>query len=229
MSATGRNLEGHERLVDDFYATPAWVTRAILPHLKDAACVLDPCCGDGAILDAVAGYTQYGRIGTLGLELDNDRALKTSMRHKVGTCDSLGPECWPMADTLITNPPYSLALAFIERWLIEETCPTAAFLLRLNFLGSQKRAAFHKKNPADVFVLPRRPGFVLALSCKPKAGGCGWGGMYPLDPVTEEAPDAPKVCPKCSHALQSSSSDATEYAWFVWGPGRGNRWFMLDV
>lgn len=27
--------------------------------------------------------------------------------------------------------------------------------------------------------------------------------------------------------FRKSTSDATEYAWFVWGPGRGNRWWIL--
>ena len=33
MSATGRNKKGKERREADFYPTPAWCTRAILPHL----------------------------------------------------------------------------------------------------------------------------------------------------------------------------------------------------
>lgn len=24
-------------------------------------------------------------------------------------------------------------------------------------------------------------------------------------------------------------TDSAAYAWFVWGPGRGNRWHILDV
>ena len=86
------------------------------------------------------------------------------------------------------NPPYAGAYEFITRSL-SEVAPvngTVAALLRLNWLGSKKRAAFHKLAPSDVYVLSKRPSF---------------GG--------------------------SSGTDATEYAWFVWGPGRGNRWFIL--
>ncbi len=186
MSATGRNLVGHERRSDDFYATPAWATRAILPHLHKGN-ALDPCCGEGAILDVIR---DKWNVDTFGIEIDTQRALVSRGigGHGVSAAaDALGSDCWPMAETLVTNPPYSLAMRFIERWQIEETCPEAAFLLRLNFLGSLKRAEFHRKYPCDVYVLPRRPSFT------------------------------------------NGGTDATEYAWMVWGSGRGNRWYMLDV
>jgi hypothetical protein len=51
-------------------------------------------------------------------------------------------------------------MEFIERALREAPEDAdVAFLLRLNFLGSQRRAAFHRSFPSDVYVLPRRPSF----------------------------------------------------------------------
>lgn len=182
MSATGRNVEGHERHADDDYATPAWCVRAVLPHLASST-VLDPCCGHGALLDIVA---DEWKVPTFGIELDAARAKLAKSRHAVARDDALKVE-WPSA-LVITNPPYNLAEEFIRKALARKTAFDAAFLLRLNFLGSQKRAQFHRDNPSDVFVLPRRPSFT---------------------------PDG--------------KTDATEYAWFVWGPGRGGRWKMLDV
>lgn len=64
----------------------------------------------------------------------------------------------PPYDCIITNPPYSLAEEFLRKSL--EIAPVVCFLLRLNFLGSQKRAAFLSKNPPDVYVLSERPSFV---------------------------------------------------------------------
>lgn len=137
MSATGRNLAGNERRPDDFYATPAWCTELILPHLADASVVFDPCCGEGAILDVARARGSR----TAGLELDVGRAQLAGARgHHVWSGDALG-----------------------------------------------RRADFHRRHPSDVFVLPRRPSFT--------GGG----------------------------------TDATEYAWFVWGPGRGNRWYVLTI
>lgn len=153
MSATGRNLVGNERRADDFYATPAWCTRAIMPHLRLNDPVLDPCCGDGAILGVLfaAGRT------VCGLELD---AARGGTSGSVSIRDALTPEPWPQHRTIITNPPYSLAMEFIERALREAPEDAdVAFLLRLNFLGSQRRAAFHRSYPSDVYVLPRRPSF----------------------------------------------------------------------
>lgn len=194
MSATGRNLEGNERRADDHYATPGWVTLSVLRYLRfepwptlDHGCVLDPCCGEGAILDVVK--SEWG-AGGVGIEIDVARAIEAAKKgHEVHTRDALGAVLfWPSVDVLITNPPYGLAMEFIEKALAEYgKLIDCAFLLRINFLGSQKRAAFHRAHPSDVYVLPKRPSFT------------------------------------------GKGTDATEYAWFVWGPGRGGRWSMLDV
>lgn len=163
MSATGRNLEGHERRADDFYATPAWCTLAIAKYLQrgnDSVAVLDPCCGDGAILNELQSC--WNTRERHGIEIDVERAAHASQRHTVRHADALVGGPWPDADLLVTNPPYSLAMEFIERALIWVACGNmreAAFLTRLNFLGSQKRAAFHRQHPCDVHVLPKRPSF----------------------------------------------------------------------
>lgn len=224
MSATGRNLAGHERAEDDFYETPHWATRAILPHLQRGASVLDPCCGLGAILDVARGSWQT----TCGIEIGAWRAKKAAARgHEVVRRDALSAGAWPNAFTIVTNPPYSLAEDFIRRAWQEAPNSDAAFLLRLNFLGAQKRAAFHRRRPADVFLLPRRPSFVLAVSCK---GRCGWGELIPLRPDTGKPTwDRPARCNACGDRVTASSSDACEYAWFVWGPNRGGRWQILEA
>jgi len=186
VSATGRSLAaetGYVRHADDFYETPAWCTRAILPHLRRTDVVLDPCAGTGAILRAVR--TSVPGVICKAIELDPVRSYHAGIQ----CADALSPETlWPPA-TIVTNPPYALAMEFVLRALLEtQGKRDAAFLLRLNWLASQKRAEFHKKHPSDIFVLPRRPSFT---------------------------PD--------------NRTDATEYAWLVWGPGRGNRWQILDV
>ena len=105
MSATGRGIKRHP---DDFYATPAWCTRAILRRLKlPATCsVLDSSCGTGAILDVLENELLLAK----GIEIDETRA---------------------------------------------------------------------------------------------------------------------SACPKCGEKIRKSSSDATEYAWFVWGEDHANKWEIL--
>lgn len=63
-----------------------------------------------------------------------------------------------VSDLIITNPPFSLALAFLQKSLGEAR--TVISLLRLNFLGSQKRRAFWQEDrPSHVLVLAERPSF----------------------------------------------------------------------
>lgn len=76
MSATGR---GAERRADDFYETPGWCTRAILPHLipnlPERHIVLEPGSGSGSIARELlaAGVT---RERLMLIELDADRATQ---------------------------------------------------------------------------------------------------------------------------------------------------------
>lgn len=230
MSATGRSVAagtGYERHPDDDFATPYWCTRAILPFLRftDATKgAFDPCCGSGAILDVASERWKAKR----GIEINHDRAMAARVKgHFVVRADTL-THPWPDVDVGITNPPYSLAMEIILRSMDLARRIDFAFLLRLNFLGSQKRAAFHKEHPADIYPLPKRPEFVLSVSCKKKKE-CGWGVTIPFLPTGVLSSPKPTACGQCDGPVVSSSSDATEYGWFVWGPGRGNRWFMLDV
>lgn len=50
-----------------------------------------------------------------------------------------------------------LALEFAQTCLAY--APTVAFMLRLNWAGSEARYAFHEANPADLVVLSKRPQF----------------------------------------------------------------------
>lgn len=184
MSATGRSNVRHP---DDFYRTPAWCVRAILPRLtiREGAIVLDPACGDGAILDVVKDMRPDVR--TVGFEIDQGRADIAKARHSiVGGADALKLPIYRwLADVVVMNPPFSLAHEFVEQAI--ECADLTVCLLRLSWMAGQKRSAFWRKHPADVYVLPKRPSFT------------------------------------------GKGTDACDYAWFVWGPGRGGRWHVLDL
>lgn len=167
----------------DFYETPAWCVRALIPHLPAAAWVLDPCAGRGAILHELIPFT------VRGFEIDAELARTTDLPLVVR--DALSPEPWngyARVPLVVMNPPFTHAEAFVRRAL-DELAPggTVAALLRLGFLEGQARAPLHREHPADVLVLPRRPSFT------------------------------------------GKGTDASAYAWFVWGPGRGGRWQILDT
>ena len=50
------HVSGYEREGQDFYATPAWVTEALLRHVRFRGPVWEPCCGDGAMSSVLAGH-----------------------------------------------------------------------------------------------------------------------------------------------------------------------------
>jgi hypothetical protein len=196
MSSTTRGKKVEN---DDFFKTPAWVVNAILPFLPTTGAVLDPCCGEGSILDVV----QHGRP-TYGIELDEERASTARVIHIVATGNALYLP-WPKeARVIIQNPPFSKAEEFVREGIkhvyadmpgdelpiirrAEEANRACAVLLRLAFLESKKRIAFHREFPADVYPLAHRPSFT-----------------------------------------GNGKHDSCAYAWFVWGPGRGGRIKVLD-
>jgi hypothetical protein len=158
-----------------------------------------------------------------GIDLDATRAKKAEEATGVITeChDFLTDTTLGVFDLIVTNCPYSLAMEYAQR-CIDLTKPrggTVALLLRLGWLGSAKRSDWHTANPCDIFLLTSRPEFVASLKCKKK---CGYEEILPID-----AP-RPAKCPSCGEAVTCTTTDASEYAWFVWGPGRGHRWFLLD-
>lgn len=226
----------------DFFATPAWVVRSLIPCLRWSLTapntVLDPCAGHGAILKTLlespprhGGLRHAGlQISAKGLEIQPElvaeaRKNKLLVAHR----DAMGSTDWGRPDKIIQNPPFLSAQAFVERAL-EEVRPggEVAVLLRLAFLSSQERAEFHKKHPSDVLVLPRRPSFCVVVRCAEK---CGW--EITLSPEASLEPYY-RGCPACIEKKETVSvkvtrTDSSDYAWFVWGEGRGGRWKVLEV
>ena len=157
------------RRADDNYPTPRWCTDLILPHLPTAGVVIEPSCGAGAILRRLAAWRpQPGVI--LGVELHAGRASEARAavaehpRAIVVNADFLhwAPRAEvPGIGLVIGNPPFSLAIEFVEACLAlaRPTRATVAMLLRLAFAESRERAAFHRAHPADVYPLAKRPSF----------------------------------------------------------------------
>jgi hypothetical protein len=215
MSATGRGESSGTNYVrdpDDFFATPAWCVEAILPYLSGYS-AMDPCAGTGAIMQVLRAS---GTKSVRGIELNARRAMEARCVHG----DALAM-CWGSPGRIVMNPPFALAMEFVTKALREvQTDGEVAVLLRLCWLASQDRASFHRDRPSDIYVLPSRPEFVMSCSCgmKPK---CRWSEMRAI------GSPRPKACGGCSGKASVSTSDAADYAWFVWGPGRGNRWSIL--
>jgi hypothetical protein len=158
MSSTKR---GHERLEQDYYRTPIHEIEKFLKAfnekfpLKDIR-VIDPCAGgdpDNYVMpypEALKKYTN--KVYTIDIR-DDSPAMEQADYLKIYVgCDP---------DLIISNPPFSQAQEFIDKAL-DEVRPGGyvVMLLRLNFLGSQKRRNWWKcEMPKYVFVHPNRMSF----------------------------------------------------------------------
>lgn len=188
MSSTNRSPVRREL---DQYDTPAWCTRLILPHVLPITTigVLDPCAGNGAILDVVA--SDFPMLSRFGFEIDSNRAFDARVkgRHIIYQADATKEwSCWAFEPSLVvvTNPPFSNAEEVIRACLTQAVHVVA--LLRLSFLASKKRASLWRDSTADVYVLPKRPSFTgrRTDSCDYAwfAWGPGRGGRWQRLEVT---------------------------------------------
>jgi hypothetical protein len=137
----------------DFFPTPPAVTRAFIEEvpLPDGLWC-EPCVGDGHIIKAVGpreGWATYDIRDVERPELSD---------HHESAYDFLEHDESLRFDVIITNPPFYLAEEIVRKAL---SCAThVAMLLRLAFLETRKREAFHAEHPSDVHVLSRRPSFM---------------------------------------------------------------------
>lgn len=209
---------------NDFYPTPAAAVLPILAHLPRGGTWVDPSAGTGALLDAAMKDGAASLVS--GIEIDPTRARVCQEKGlDVELNDALVIPTWPCANVYIQNPSFNLAQEFVERALQEAARqggkPTVATLLRLAFLEGQERAAFHRAFPADVYVLAARPQFIDPKAWRPCSKCLGARTItFGTSPPTK--------CPSCKGRgeIKGGTSGAA-HAWFVHGPGRGGRWFIL--
>jgi hypothetical protein len=143
------------RHANDDYPTPTWAIEIIKPHVRHCGRVLDPACGDG-IIPRTLGYEHW-----IGFDINPKYAAPN-----VACCDALGQD-W-RGYSIVMNPPYKLAFEFVQKATKE--CHYTVALLRLSFLESVKRRAFHRANLSNVYVLSRRPSF----TADGKTDGCAY-------------------------------------------------------
>lgn len=138
MSAAGQA----KREAFDFYKTPEGAIKSILARLRvyPDATAFEPCRGKGDITD----------------HLSCDNILYCELEEGV---NYLSGKALPRVDLVLTNPPFSLATEFIDR-SFSHCDGVIAYLLRLNFLGSQKRKQWWQTRiPTHLYILSDRPSF----------------------------------------------------------------------
>lgn len=235
MSATNR---GADRVTSDNYPTPAWATRRLLGALREHlgidiryATVLEPCCGEGAIIRVLRSEGARGPITGVDTRLEALPYARGSGATHVIEARAQAHKAIGRYELAITNPPFDQAADTVEGersiipgiiipGIINATLANAtvcAFLLRSSF-----RLGAFRDNMPDEFKFQQRLEFVASYRCKfitsngNKVDGCGWAAKVPL---TERIAHCPECNPKGllkTAWLQRSTSDSAEYSWFVW-------------
>ena len=169
-NATKRNLPGRERKQHDFYRTPSWCVTSLyraLPWLFPTP-TLDPCAGDGAIIEACAELERGEPV--VGVELAHeivDRAWSAGHHPEVedgsmiaGIRQGDGLELDWTGQHVIMNPPYNQAAMWCAKAPTADSC---CMLVRIGFLGSKKRQQMWCAHPPSALVfLSSRPSFIAS-------------------------------------------------------------------
>lgn len=157
------HISGYDRVSNDFYRTPSWVTAALLKHVRLRGPVWEPCCGDGAMASVLMEHG-YQVVAT-------DLVDRGYGRGGVDfyLCGSFPAPC----EAMITNPPYgeggpasrdvrlsrSAMLGFVRHSLAltAQVEGQLALLVRLQWSAGRKAATLINSGPLDtVVVLTKR-------------------------------------------------------------------------
>ena len=148
MSSTNR---GTVRQVNDHYDTPAYTIQSLLDNHMIAYPVLEPCAGNLAI----ANILKSDEVYTNDINPDSPAAMNQDYLQ-------FNERWYNRYQTIITNPPFNIAIDIIKRALSDVVdSGEVIMLLRLNFLGSKKRHDFWQEYPPKfIYVLSNRPKFI---------------------------------------------------------------------
>lgn len=146
--AARSDVDGYERVKDDFYPTPPEATRSLLTVETFDGAVWEPACGDGAIsrvlMDAGCEVVSSDLVDRGFGETRIDFLMEHVRR----------------APNIVTNPPFKLAVPFVRR-AVDLTSGKVAMLLKIAFLEGVERATVFQETPlARVWVFSRRLRFI---------------------------------------------------------------------
>lgn len=126
----------------DIYSTPQSITESLFKRERFDGIVFEPACGEGEMVKVIEKH---------------NKCIASDIRKDINGFQNVDflKYNFPM-ENLITNPPYNLANEFVVHGLnyFEKKM---AFLLRLNFLESQRRYKLFKESPLkSVYVFSKR-------------------------------------------------------------------------
>lgn len=135
----GARITQRPRQENDFYSTPEEATEALLRRWKPTGNVWEPCAGISAIADVVQRHKPDDFIYQSDINPQRDNIVKqdflktTELPHNI--------------DTIITNPPFKYAEAFIRHGFALGV-KRQAMLLKSTFFHAKSRfELFHDMRP----------------------------------------------------------------------------------
>lgn len=139
------NHVADERAANDYYATDPRAVEMLLQMETFAPVIWEPACGEGHISKVLAAHG-YEVISTDLIYRGFGDPEPLNFLEE--TLDGFEGD-------IITNPPYSVGLQFVERAL-ESVRPggKVAMFLKVQFLEGKRRGEFFKKSPPDPFTYP---------------------------------------------------------------------------
>lgn len=144
---------GFERVEGDRYWTEPWVTRALLARIRFRGLVWECACGRGDMADVLVAEGYDVMVSDIaGASLGCRNAAETDFLK----CGSPGDAVF----SIITNPPYYCAEAFIRKSLdlTARASGMVAMLLRNEYdCASSRRDLFERESFRAKFVLTKRP------------------------------------------------------------------------
>lgn len=158
-----RKTSNYQREVNDWYVEPIWTTELLINSqiFSPFETIYDPCCGQGNILNAFYKMDEKDRPHIIkGSDLIDRGFINQDSRHPFYTSDFLqSPPDKEMVGSIVFNPPYKHAQAFIDKAVQYGGRHFRVFaLLPITFLASQRRKEWFKSISLEkLVVLSKRP------------------------------------------------------------------------
>ena len=174
MSSTNRRPGVRSK--HDHYETPRHTLMSLINNHKLEYPILEPCAGYGSVANILR---LNGEVVTNDIDLNME-------------CDyNFDYLQWNPENgfkTILTNPPFNLAEQIIIKSIQDLTVGgEVIMLLRLDFLGTEKRKQFWRDYPAkQIYALSKRPRFVRQGDSNEYGWyvwKTGWSGKTTLDVI----------------------------------------------
>lgn len=176
----------HRQRKSDFFNTPYSITQQLMvvhKEFRHKTVILEPCCGDLCIVKILQSLN-IKRLIFFDKYIDYSKKIKKNKNFSINNEIAIDSrpkldflEDWnEKVDYIITNPPFSLADAFIEK-AREVTKHQFCFFLPLSYLnGITRYREIRFRQLKYVYVFARQ--MMLYERVLPRIDGCYPAGMY---------------------------------------------------